>query len=487
MDKRQFLEQVIERVRALNVADIIERYIELPKKNPSSYFGLCPFHNDTRLGSFVVTPQKGIFKCFACQTGGDATKFVSLFTGVSYVEAAFDIARDENLITSEEYDNFFTKRRYTKKETHQIEKISIAKTNEKNKNNIGDVILLDAVFNVLLDTASLKAKHREYLNNERQLSNKVIEKRKYKSAQGATDVFMGKFIGNLNKNKTLKELIQNKEQYSQCEKIEDVLEFVPGFFQKKKKNNWIWDFAYNQGIFIPIRNPENQIVGLQVRRDKKDEDRGRYFWFSSSFASYNDNFQKGTSSGSPMDVLYPKESPSKALFITEGRFKSEAVIDKIGAISLSIQGVSTWKNINQTIKEIEDEAKKRYKDFDKFENICIAFDSDMSYKIQVYQQLKKMSDVIAGKYREKGMFYIHWTDGYKGIDDLLINSGCQNKHDCYKLFNTHTKSYFDKEFYKQLQELLDKKKKTNPFDLTQDDLVKGIDIKKEKKIDKKAS
>ena len=48
MDKRQFLEQTIDTVRNLDIADVISRYIDLPKKASGGYLGLCPFHNDTR-------------------------------------------------------------------------------------------------------------------------------------------------------------------------------------------------------------------------------------------------------------------------------------------------------------------------------------------------------------------------------------------------------------------------------------------------------
>lgn len=473
MDKRQFLEQVIERVRELDISDVIGRYTALPKRSGSSYFGLCPFHQDTRYGSFVVTPSKGIFKCFACDAGGDSAKFVAMKTGVNYVEATFEIAKDEGLITHTEFDEFFANRRYTKKETRNIERVSLAKVHKKNENRIGDDELLDIVFNIFLDTASLKTRHKEYLNQERQLDDETIEIRKYKSAQGATDIFMDRFIINLRNNNKLKAKIKFK-----YDKVEDSLELIPGFFQRKVRGNWKWDFAYNQGIFIPIRNPENKIVGLQVRRDKKDEERGRYFWFSSSFASYNDKFEHGTSSGSPMDVLYPEEFPSKALFITEGRFKSEAVMDKIGAVSLSIQGVSSWKNINNKIERIEREAKKRYKGFKGFENICIAFDSDMTYKYQVYQQLQNMSDSIE-KNTNKNIFYIHWEGPNNGIDDLLLTSKCETKLECSKLFNIHTKDYFDTEFKTQLSNILEKNNKKTPFELTQDDLIKGINIQEE--------
>jgi len=38
--------------------------------------GLCPFHGDTKPGSFVVNRESGAFKCFSCGTnGGDILSF----------------------------------------------------------------------------------------------------------------------------------------------------------------------------------------------------------------------------------------------------------------------------------------------------------------------------------------------------------------------------------------------------------------------------
>lgn len=474
MDKRQFLEQTIDTVRSLNIADVIGRYIDLPKRVSSSYLGLCPFHNDTRLGSFVVTPKKGIFKCFSCGEGGDAAKFVALYNGLNYVEAIFEIALQERIISYEEYEEYFKRRRYTKKEVEKIEKIYVEKDRKKFESDIADINTRDKVFNIFLDSLKLKKEHKEYLNTERQLSDEIIARRKYKSCQYATDTFMKDFLGKLNNSDV--EYIDGK---GIRKRGEEVLEHIPGFYKKKSKGKWQWTFPYNKGIFIPIRNAKGKIAGLQIRRDKKDEHRGRYFWFSSSFAQYNDKYKYGVSSGSPMDVLYPDKQPNKVLFITEGRFKSEAVIQKIGSVCISVQGVGSWRNIDKTIEEAEKVVRKKYPKFRGFTRIYVAYDFDMSYKYQVYKQLKKMSDFLQEK-TDLALYYLHWTEEYKGIDDMLLNSNCSCPKECGKLFTVHRKEYWDKEYEKQLKKIMEQKGVKNPNDLSQDDLVIGINIEKEK-------
>ena len=51
-----FSDDIIEEVRSRNdIVDVIGQYVHLTKKG-STYFGLCPFHNE-KTGSFSVSLQ----------------------------------------------------------------------------------------------------------------------------------------------------------------------------------------------------------------------------------------------------------------------------------------------------------------------------------------------------------------------------------------------------------------------------------------------
>ena len=55
-------EEIIEEVRMKNdIVDVISGYVKLQKKG-SSYFGLCPFHNE-KSPSFSVSPAKQMYYC----------------------------------------------------------------------------------------------------------------------------------------------------------------------------------------------------------------------------------------------------------------------------------------------------------------------------------------------------------------------------------------------------------------------------------------
>ena len=63
-----YSEEVIEEVRTKNdIVDVISGYVRLQKKG-SSYFGLCPFHNE-KSPSFSVSREKQMYYCFGCGAG----------------------------------------------------------------------------------------------------------------------------------------------------------------------------------------------------------------------------------------------------------------------------------------------------------------------------------------------------------------------------------------------------------------------------------
>ncbi|MDB5105292.1 MAG: primase [Fibrobacteres bacterium] len=68
-----------------DIVQIIGQYVPL-KKAGARYLGLCPFHHD-RSPSMNVTPQMGIYKCFACGAGGDILKFVQEYEKLDFIDA----------------------------------------------------------------------------------------------------------------------------------------------------------------------------------------------------------------------------------------------------------------------------------------------------------------------------------------------------------------------------------------------------------------
>ncbi|MFI3282654.1 MAG: CHC2 zinc finger domain-containing protein, partial [Rikenellaceae bacterium] len=76
---------------AANIVDIISDYVTLKRKGVN-YQACCPFHNE-KTPSFVVSPTKGLFRCFGCGKGGNAVTFIMEHEGISYPEALKIVAK----------------------------------------------------------------------------------------------------------------------------------------------------------------------------------------------------------------------------------------------------------------------------------------------------------------------------------------------------------------------------------------------------------
>ncbi len=82
---------VISRIQRSNdIVDVISEHVKLSRRG-KEMVGLCPFHDDHR-PSLYVNPDKQIFKCFACSTGGDVIKFVQMREGLSFMRAVERLA-----------------------------------------------------------------------------------------------------------------------------------------------------------------------------------------------------------------------------------------------------------------------------------------------------------------------------------------------------------------------------------------------------------
>lgn len=81
-----FSEDLIEEIRQRNdIVDVISGYVKLQKKG-SSYFGLCPFHNE-KSPSFSVSRQKQMYYCFGCGAGGNVITFIMEYENYTFAEA----------------------------------------------------------------------------------------------------------------------------------------------------------------------------------------------------------------------------------------------------------------------------------------------------------------------------------------------------------------------------------------------------------------
>lgn len=89
-------QDIIDRVLdAVNIVQEIGEDITL-KKQGVNYVGLCPFHDD-KTPSFIVSPAKGICKCFSCGKGGNVITYRMEHDGLTFPEAVRLLGRKNNI------------------------------------------------------------------------------------------------------------------------------------------------------------------------------------------------------------------------------------------------------------------------------------------------------------------------------------------------------------------------------------------------------
>ena len=76
---------------AANITEVVSEFVNLKKKGVN-YLGVCPFHNE-KTPSMIVSPAKGIFKCFGCGKAGNAISFVMEHEAMTYPEAIEYVAK----------------------------------------------------------------------------------------------------------------------------------------------------------------------------------------------------------------------------------------------------------------------------------------------------------------------------------------------------------------------------------------------------------
>ncbi|HHV63542.1 MAG TPA: DNA primase [Peptococcaceae bacterium] len=84
-------EDLIEEVRRqADIVEIISEHVVL-KRSGKNYLGLCPFHSE-KTPSFNVNPDKQMFYCFGCQTGGNVFSFLMKIQNLTFLEAVKAVA-----------------------------------------------------------------------------------------------------------------------------------------------------------------------------------------------------------------------------------------------------------------------------------------------------------------------------------------------------------------------------------------------------------
>lgn len=191
----------------------------------------------------------------------------------------------------------------------------------------------------------------------------------------------------------------------------DTLKTVPGFHFDDGKLYLLG----NDGMLIPVRNVDQQLVAVKIRRDVAGEEESRYVWLSSSS-------REGPGPGAPCHVPVMHEPSSVSDFnatrriqITEGPLKAEIIQMRSGMRTLGMAGASAINSALEVTKALG------------VTTVRLAFDADKATNTHVALAFQRACLAIekAGHVLE----IAHWPlDAGKGLDDVLQNCRAASVH-----------------------------------------------------------
>jgi uncharacterized protein DUF3854 len=243
-----------------------------------------------------------------------------------------------------------------------------------------DADLCDAVNRALLESLELTDAHGSILLDERGLSDTTIAANLYASVPS---------------------LLRAREVCDELSRRFD-LAGVPGFYMK----DGLWRLRYyGQGFYVPYRDAQGRMVGLQVRLD---EGKPRYIWLSTGDAC---KFPLGASSGAPVHFSKPDLTQQSGFaFVTEGALKSDRIAEFTDNACVGIAGVDAFKGtLGADLREA----------LPQLHTVEIVYDAEWQEKPEVKKALLRLGRILvtAGlsvKVRE-------WAAVMgKGFDDYLF-------------------------------------------------------------------
>lgn len=264
----------IDRIREADIVKTIETYCQL-KRSGANYTCKSPLVNE-KTASFVVSPEKQMFKCFSSGAGGDGLKFVMLHKNVEFIEAVEIIAGIHNI--------FLDKEEVTPEIQRKIDQKAEMYS------------MLDAVTKSY--TSNLKKQDAKHW------VNKMIEDRGF-----TKDVLIDFQLGYAPLNNELTKWAIERGSLAIAKEL--------GL--SNAKNSTSYDVFKNRLIF-PIHNHKGAVVGFGGRRSNNEED-AKYAKYLNSKESlvYNKS-----------NILYGLFQAKKAISKTGTAILTEGYTDVIG-------------------------------------------------------------------------------------------------------------------------------------------------------------
>ena len=226
---KNFQELILQIKNQVPIQELISEFITV-KKSGRGFVAICPFHDDHH-PSLQIHPQKGIFKCFSCGTGGDLITFYSLYNKKKWSEAVNELALKYGLKVEYESTGENKAEIQIKSKLYKLNRAALDFFKSNLYSNSGNEVL-------------------SYLINKRKLNQSSIEKFEIGYALNSWDSLLNYF---------------SKEKEYPRELI-----IASGLFSSKEANEGSYDRFRNRVMF-PIFDEKNNIVGFGGRTLNNDD------------------------------------------------------------------------------------------------------------------------------------------------------------------------------------------------------------------------
>jgi DNA primase len=218
-------------IKQAPVSQIIAHFIPVQKKG-AQLVSLCPFHADTK-PSLTINDQRGLFRCFACNTGGDAITFVELYRKVDFKEALKECAQ----ILGLPWEDYF-------------------KAAKKNPRQELAFRVLDYATKVYKKATTHAPPEFKTFCQERKIAPEMIQK--FELGFAPAQSLLAQSLSELPENDRLSALKMAQEiDLIRASKIENTLPF--------------YDF-YRSRIVFPIHDHAGQVRGFSCRKTKAEQE-----------------------------------------------------------------------------------------------------------------------------------------------------------------------------------------------------------------------
>lgn len=372
--------QKFRMVNSVKILDVLTDHGVSCSGTGDNLMAVSPFRKTSNKTSFTISISRNTFKDWKLDYGGGPVKFIMKLKKLD-AKNAIDYL----------YNVYFNG-------NAPVKELFIPPVIEERAALDKDV--LHVAYSIFLDLCSLTEEDKKYLKNVRGLSDEEI-----------LDVGFKSFP-----RRTIRHTLQERLIEAGINPTD-----IPGFF--RYSDDECITFNYYVGILIPIRDIFGRIVGLQIRkRNLKSELDNRYVWLSSAFAmnkpgSAPKYFCNGRGPEAPLGFVEGTFSCDRVttLFVTEGFFKAFSIRKNVKSPSITVQGVTNWKGINDVVEELT----KRYP---KLNRIIFTFDADFIGNLNVSNQLCKMYNSLKPQFPGIEFRTMLWDINLgKGIDDLIAN------------------------------------------------------------------